>query len=249
MNKEHDEEIEIDLVELFFALKRKLLWICLSGLVCGTLAFTFTKVFMKPMYQSTTTMLVLTKETTLASLADLQMGTQLTNDYEILTVSHQVLDQVIEDLNLDMEYDELKDSIEISNPSDSRIMEITVTYPNARMAKEIVDDVAEVTSEFIGDKMEAIPPKVIDEGEVPERKSSPSTIKNTALGILLGLIISCGIIAVLTLLDDTIKSEDDIEHYLGIPTLAVVPDRKDFLNDKKKSEKQQKKKAAQKGKK
>lgn len=234
MEKRQNEVIEIDLLELFYALKKQILWIILAAIVGGTLAFAGTKLLMTPMYESTTTMLVLTKETTLSSLADLQMGTQLTNDYEILTVSRQVLERVIDDLNLDMEYEDLKDSVQIGNPSDSRIMEITVTYPSPKMAKEIVDDIAAVTSEFIGDKMEGVPPKIIDEGEVPDHKSSPSTMKNTALGILLGIVISCGVVTLYTVMDDTVKSEEDIEKYLGIPTLASVPDRKDYITGKKK---------------
>ena len=240
MEKRQNEVIEIDLLELFYALKQQILWIILAAVVGGTLAFAGTKLLMTPQYESTTTMLVLTKETTLSSLADLQMGTQLTNDYEILTVSCQVLEKVIDDLNLDLDYDELKERVRISNPSDSRIMEITVTYPNARKAKEIVDDIASVTSEFIGDKMEGVPPKIIDEGEAPERKSSPSTMKNTALGILLGIVISCGIVTLCTIMDDTVKTEEDIEKYLGIPTLASVPDRKDYIGGKKKKSKKNK---------
>ena len=238
MEKRQNEVIEIDLLELFYALKQQILWIILAAVVGGTLAFAGTKLLMTPQYESTTTMLVLTKETTLSSLADLQMGTQLTNDYEILTVSRQVLEKVIDDLNLDLDYDELKERVRISNPSDSRIMEITVTYPNAQKAKEIVDDIASVTSEFIGDKMEGVPPKIIDEGEVPEHK--PSTMKNTALGILLGIVISCGIVTLYTVMDDTVKTEEDIEKYLGIPTLASVPDRKDYISGKKKKSKKNK---------
>lgn len=237
MERGQNDVVEIDLLELMFALKRQILWILLAALLGGTLAFAGTKLLMTPEYESTTTMLVLTKETTLSSLADLQMGTQLTNDYEILTVSRQVLEQVIDDLSLNLEYEELKERVTISNPSDSRVMEITVTYPSATMAKKIVDEIASVTSEFIGDTMEAVPPKIIDEGEVAENPSSPSTLKNTALGILLGIVVSCGIVTLHMVLDDTVKSEEDIEKYLGIPTLASVPDRKDYINVKKKAKK------------
>ena len=80
MEKRQNEVIEIDLLELFYALKKQILWIILAAIVGGTLAFAGTKLLMTPMYESTTTMLVLTKETTLSSLADLQMGTQMTND-------------------------------------------------------------------------------------------------------------------------------------------------------------------------
>ena len=58
-------------------------------------------------------------------------------------------------------------------------------------------------------------------------------IKNVLLGFLLGLVLSAGTVIVLTIMDDSIKSEEDVEKYLEIPVLASVPDRKDFINTKK----------------
>ena len=121
-----------------------------------------------------------------------------TNDYEILTKSRAVLETVIENLNLNLGYEQLNNMVSISNPEDSRIMEITLTYPDPEEAKAIVDEIASVTSEFIGDQMEGIPPKIIDQGEVPSGPSSPSVSRNTLLGILLGIVVSCGIITVIT---------------------------------------------------
>jgi len=80
--------------------------------------------------------------------------------------------------------------------------------------------------------MEVTPPKVIEEGEVPTIQTSPSTKKNVLIGALAGLILSAGIIILLTLMDDTIKSEEDIENYLGLTTLASIPDRKDYITGK-----------------
>ena len=235
MGKEHDDRDEIDLLEILFAFRKRILWIVLAAVLGGGISFAGTRLLMTPMYESTTTMLVLTSETTLSSLSELQLGTQLTNDYEILTKSRAVLETVIENLNLDVEYEQLNNMVSISNPEDSRIMEITLTYPNPAEAKTIVDEIAGVTSEFIGDQMEGVPPKIIDQGVVPSGPSSPNVGRNTMLGILLGLVVSCGIITVLTVMDDTIKSEEDIEYYLGIPTLASVPDRKDYIGGKKKA--------------
>lgn len=235
MGKEHDDRDEIDLLEILFAFRKRILWIVLAAVLGGGISFAGTRLLMTPMYESTTTMLVLTSETTLSSLSELQLGTQLTNDYEILTKSRAVLETVIENLNLDVEYEQLNNMVSISNPEDSRIMEITLTYPNPAEAKAIVDEIAGVTSEFIGDQMEGIPPKIIDQGEVPSGPSSPSVSRNTLLGILLGIVVSCGIITVITVMDDTIRTEEDIEYYLGIPTLASVPDRKDYIGGKKKA--------------
>lgn len=235
MERGREDRVEIDLLELLFAFRRRILWIVLAAILGGGISFAGTRVLMTPMYESTTTMLVLTSETTLSSLSELQLGTQLTNDYEILTKSRAVLETVIENLNLNLGYEQLNNMVSISNPEDSRIMEITLTYPDPEEAKTIVDEIASVTSEFIGDQMEGIPPKIIDQGEVPSGPSSPSVSRNTLLGILLGIVISCGIITVITVMDDTIRTEEDIEYYLGIPTLASVPDRKDYIGGKKKA--------------
>lgn len=235
MERGREDRVEIDLLELLFAFRRRILWIVLAAILGGGISFAGTRVLMTPMYESTTTMLVLTSETTLSSLSELQLGTQLTNDYEILTKSRAVLETVIENLNLNLGYEQLNNMVSISNPEDSRIMEITLTYPDPEEAKRIVDEIASVTSEFIGDQMEGIPPKIIDQGEVPSGPSSPSVSRNTLLGILLGIVVSCGIITVITVMDDTIKTEEDIEYYLGIPTLASVPDRKDYIGGKKKA--------------
>lgn len=235
MERGREDRVEIDLLELLFAFRRRILWIVLAAILGGGISFAGTRVLMTPMYESTTTMLVLTSETTLSSLSELQLGTQLTNDYEILTKSRAVLETVIENLNLNLGYEQLNNMVSISNPEDSRIMEITLSYPDPEEAKTIVDEIASVTSEFIGDQMEGIPPKIIDQGEVPSGPSSPSVSRNTLLGTLLGIVVSCGIITVITVMDDTIKTEEDIEYYLGIPTLASVPDRKDYIGGKKKA--------------
>ena len=100
------------------------------------------------------------------------------------------------------------------------------------MAKMIVDELAAVASAYVADKMEVIPPKIIENGKIPTVQTSPSVRKNVAIGVLLGLLLSGGLVVVLSVMDDTIKSEDDMMKYLGISMLASIPDRKDFINTK-----------------
>jgi capsular polysaccharide biosynthesis protein len=231
-NTVSDEEV-VKLTELFYALKSKIWMIFASGLFCACLAAAYTLLVMVPTYTSTSSMLVLSKETTLTSIADLQLGTQLTNDYQVLITSTPVLEQVIENLSLDMTVETLQSNVTINNPSDTRIIEITVTDSDPTMAKNIVDEIAEVSSVYVGDKMEVIPPKIIEQGKIPKYRTSPSTEKNALYGLLAGILLCSGIIIVYVFLDDTIKSEDDITRYLGITTLASIPDRKDYINTRK----------------
>ena len=229
-----DDEIEIDLMELFYALKKRILVILAVMLLGAVVAGAYTKILVTPMYSATSTMLVLTKETTLSSLADLQIGSQLTQDYSLLLTTRTVMQDVVDNLGLDMTYEELEKSITIDYPQDTRIMEITVTNEDPELAKEIVDEVASVGSDFIGDQMEVVPPKIVEEGEVPTEPDSPSMSKNILLGLLAGLVLSAGVVVLMTVMNDTIKSEDDIEKYLGLSTLASVPDRKDYISGKSK---------------
>ncbi len=234
MENLHEEEREIDLRELFFALKKRILWIIAAALLGGCIACGYTQIFMTPTYTSTSSLLVISKETTLTSIADLQLGTELAKDYEILIKSTPVLEEVIDNLGLNMDKNALKKSITVTNPTDTRILDISVTSTDPEAAKEIVDQVAQVSSEFVGDKMEVVPPKIIEEGEIPTVKTAPSVTRNALLGLMAGFVLSAGLVVVLAVMNDTIKSEDDITRYLGISTLATVPDRKDFIGQKNK---------------
>ncbi len=224
---------EIDLVWIFYALLKRVWLIIIVAAVsaCGMAGYTYFKT--EPTYTSTSTMLVLTKETTLTSLADLQIGSQLTKDYTILITSRPVLEKVIENLDLKMTYKQLKGKVSISNPEDTRILTISVTTNNAKQAKKIVDELSKVSAEFVGDKMEVTPPKIIEEGEVSVFKIGPKISKNAMIGFLLGALLVCAIIVVLELLNDSIQSEEDVEKYLGIPTLASVPMRASYRKDKR----------------
>ena len=236
MKKQYEED-EIDLVELFYMLRNHVLSIVISALVFGTIALSYSMFVITPVYTSTSTMLVMTKETTFESLADLQMGTQLTNDYKVLISSRPVLEEVIFNLNLETDYEQLRKTIGINNPNNTRIIEISVNNSNPVMAMDIVNELARVSSEYIGDKMEIVPPKIIEQGITPKHKTSPSNSKNLAIGLMGGALLAIAFWVIRSLIDDTIKSEEDVEQYLGIATLAIVPDRKDFINEKDKGAK------------
>ena len=243
MEKLHDnDEMEIDLIEILYALKKRAL-IILAALLAGALiAGVYTKLMITPLYSATSTVLVISKETTLTSIADLQFGSQLTKDYSMLITSRSVLEEVLDNLGLDMGYGALKGNVSIDNPSETRILQITVTNPDPQLAKELADELAAVSSEYIGDKMEVVPPKIIEKAEVPAAQSSPSMSRNVMLGALAGLALAAGVVILMTVMNDSIRSEDDIERYLNIPALASIPDRKDYISGKTKKKSKRKRK-------
>ncbi len=231
---------EIDLLELLAAFRRRLWLIILAAVIGGGIAGAFSKFVLIPQYTSTAMVYVLSKETTLTSLADLQIGSQLTKDYKVIVTSRPVLEEVIERLNLDMSYRELRNKLTIGNPTDTRILSLSVVDPDPQLAKRIVDQVAETSSDYIGDIMEMVPPKIIETGEVPQNRTSPNNSKNALMGAMVGVMAVCGVITVEMLLNDTIQTEEDAARYIGVTVLASVPQRAGEAKAKTKQKKEKK---------
>lgn len=220
-----DDEIEIDLVELFMVLKSKLHIILLSGILAALLAFIGTKLLMTPMYTSVTKMYVLSRQDSSAGVtfSDLQTGSQLTKDYAELVKSRPVLEQVIAVLNLDMEPEDLAENITVETPTDTRILSISVESDNPKEAKEIADTLRETVSSEIKEIMHAESVDTIEDGNLPKEPSSPSLKKNMVLGGALGVFLALAILIFIFLRDDTIKNPDDVEQYLGLNVLTSIP--------------------------
>ena len=220
---DQNQEIEIDLLEIIRVLFAKIWMIILATVIGLAIAAGVTVLMIKPLYTSTATMYVLTKTTSITSLADVQMGTQLTQDYMVVITSRPVLEEVIENLGLNMSYGELKGSISVNNPANTRFLEITVSNHDAYLAKKIVDELANVSAKSMAEVMDTQAPNIMDYGQIPAGPSSPSLLKNSVIGALIGFIIACGLIVVTYLMNDSIKTSEDIEKYLGINTLGLIP--------------------------
>lgn len=233
---------QIDLLELYYALKKRILLILAAGLLGALSAFAYTELLVTPIYSATASMLVLTKETTLTSLADLQLGSQLTQDYSRLIMSYSVLEKAIDNLGLDMSAESLESSITLNNQTDTRIMDITVSNPDPETARALAEEVGNVSAQFIGEKMGVEPPEIIERVKLPMAPVSPNTSRNVMMGGLAGIALVAGIICIMTIMDDTIRSEEDIVQYLGVPALAQIPDRKDYISGGESWKKPKKKK-------
>lgn len=188
-NRINEGEIQLNIFEILYILKKRILILIFAAIVGFGVFGTYSYFILQPQYTSTAMLYVFSKETTLTSLADLQIGSQLTKDYKIIISSRPVLLKVIATLNLDITYKELKKKLTVENPADTRILLLSIVDGDPEMSKKIVDAVAETASAYIGDLMEMVPPKIIEDGEIPQNKTSPHTKKNAALGAALGIML------------------------------------------------------------
>lgn len=228
------QEDEIDLVELFYLLLGHLLQIIACVIVGGAAAFAYTYFMMTPMYRATAKMYIVSaSSSSLVNLSDLQLGTQLTSDYQELIFSRPLLEDVIDELDLDLSASSLSGLISMGNPDGTRILTITVTYPDPELAADIANEVAHQATIYLPRVMEGPSPNIYEDAVAPKGKSSPSYFRNTLLGAMALAAVYCGILVVRFLLDDSFKTPEDVSRYLGIQPLAMVPEGKFKGNHKK----------------
>ena len=235
----NNDEIEIDLGEVFHLVISKLGVIILSGILLGGLSIIGTMLFITPMYETTTKIMVLNKQdNNTHTSADMQTSTQLTKDYAELIQSRTVLEGVIAQLNLDMTYKEMLNKVSVETSSDSRIVSISVTDEDPYTASEIANAVRDMAAEHIQSVMDIEAVNVVDSANIPSEKASPSLAKNGVIGGLLGVIIAMAIVIIIYLTNDTIKVEEDVERYLGLSVLGSIPySEKESRSKKQKSRK------------
>ena len=215
-------EMEIDFVELLYHLVDKLPQIIIVGVICAVLIGSWTYFFVPDKYEATTKLYVLSTTNSILIVSDLQSGSYLTNDYQQVFSNLEIHDQVREKLNLTYTNKELDAMIRINNPSDTRILEITVTSENEREAVKMVAAYAEAAQLFIEDRMDSRMPTTFEHAALKGRVGK-GTVMKTILGFLAGALVMVAIHTVLFILDDRVTTSEFIEKRVGIVTLGMMP--------------------------
>lgn len=224
-NGNNKEIIEIDLLEVLMVLLGKLWLIICLAIVGGAIGYALSTYVVPATYKSTTKIYILNKQdSNTVTYSDVQLGTQLTKDYAEMIQSRTVLEEVIEELELsDLTYETLGKKIKVETMTDTRILAITVTDTDPSMAKKIANAVRESASVHIENVMDIEAVNVVDMANYPEKKAAPSVVKWTAAGVVIAVFLTMALILLSFVLDDTIKTSEDVEKYLGLSTLAIIP--------------------------
>lgn len=238
-----EEETEIDLIDLAWALLDKIHYIVLCFLIGAVIMNAYSYFLVRPTYKSTAKMYVVSaSKNSVVDLDALNIGTSLTADYEQLMLSYPVLGQVINKLNLDMDSDTLAKMITLENPTDTRILNINVVSTDPKNARDIANTLMDVSVDYLPKTMSTNAPNVAQKAKLADHKDGPSYTKYTMIGALAGAFLYCMYLVVKYLMDDTIHTADDMEKYFDIVPLAVIPDVSELA-----PEKQQKKGKLEKG--
>ena len=225
-NVENNEEIEIDLSRLLTEIRKKIKFIILVGIIGGAIAFTFTNFFISKKYESSARIYLKpnTTETGSIDYNTLTANSKMVNNYMLMIQGDSILDKVTETLKLENKGENfVKESLSVTNETDSEIIKVTARTEDPELSKDIVSAVVDQFFSDVKAKLDVKNLMIIDQAKVEETPVAPNKKINTALGILVGIAISGGIVVLRFLLDKRMHNKEDVESYLEIPVLAEIP--------------------------
>ncbi len=227
--KNNNTTQEIDLLDLFYALLDKWQYILLTFMIGAVLFNAYAYFLITPTYQSTAKLyIVTTSEENQVSSSDLNVATSLQADYEELLLGTPVLSQVISNVGLNMSTATLKGMIAIENPTDTHILNITVTSTDPQIACDVANELATLAVEYLPTVISTYAPSIVEKATVPTSQAGPDYVKYTLMGALIGALLYCMYVIIKYLLDNTIHSASDMEKYFDIVPLTSIPDSDKF---------------------
>lgn len=228
MNDNNGETV-IDLFELLGAFLKKIWLVVILTVAGAVLALAYTILLVTPLYKSSALMYVNNSDFSLGSVsistADLSAAKSLVATYSVILKSRTVTNEVIEAAGVNYTYEEMTEMVEAKAVDNTEVFSITVTSPNPAEAEMLANMYAEILPNKIAEIVNGSEPKIVDYAVVAAKRSSPSYLKNTVIGALLGFVIAAAIVVLSYLRDDIIHSEEYLtKTYPNIPLLTVVPD-------------------------
>ena len=219
---------EIDLMELWDVFVYRLPIILLAVVIALSGFFAFTFVTYEAEYSSTATLYILRQNDDQQSAAtaynEINLATKVVNDCTHMLKSRSVVEPVIEELGLQMTYSELYSKISTNNPQDTRILEVKVAGASPELAKQIVDRLCEIGQEKIAKAMGYQQVNLFEYGTLPDKPSNQTGLRTYALVGAVAGILTYAVFVVMHLVDDRIRSDEDVERLLGLSVLAAIPD-------------------------
>ncbi|GIN90680.1 capsular polysaccharide biosynthesis protein [Siminovitchia terrae] len=219
-------EETISLRELMETIRKRLNLIVLITMAAVLISGIASYFVITPIYQSSTQLLVnqAKSDQPMVNPGEIQTNLQLINTYNVIIKSPAILDQVSEDLDLGMTVSQLNEKVTVQSEKDSQVVNITVQDPDPNQAAEIANQIATVFQNEIIDIMNVDNVSILAKAEVGETPSpvKPRPLLNIAIAFVVGLMAGIGIAFLLEYLDNTVKTEQDVEKLLELPVLGAI---------------------------
>lgn len=216
----------INLKELYEIIKPYIVVIIMSTIIFGAAGYIYTAFFIRPLYEANATMIVNAKQNqeTYITYDQLNSAKNLVDTYAIILTSDTVLEPIIDQLNLDISYPELRKLVRVNPVNNTQVMQITVNHYDSNMAKRIVEKIVEAAPGMIIQTVNAGSVEMVSLPRTSGIPVSPNRLKNAALASFFGFVLIAGIVMLREMLDNTFSSDADIIKHIGLPVLGVIPE-------------------------
>ncbi|MBU7594452.1 YveK family protein [Metabacillus halosaccharovorans] len=219
-------EETISLKELFLTLKKRLSLIIIITAIATATSGIVSYFLLTPIYQSSTQILVNQSKSDqqIYNSGELQANLQLINTYNVIIKSPAILDKVIEKEKLDMTAGALNELVAVSSEQNSQVVNVAVQNEDPKKAADIANSIATTFKEEISNIMNVDNVSILTQAQIGENPSpiKPQPVLNMAIALVVGAMVGVGVAFLLEYLDNTIKTEQDIENQLGLPVLGAI---------------------------
>lgn len=215
---------EINLKEMFDYFLSKKLYIILITVVCILTGFVYFRFFKVPMYKSYTTIL-LTKGSDVNQITsnDITLNKNLVDTYREIIKSRKVINKVINNLNIDYNFESLSKEISVSSINDTEIIKISVSDRDSKIAMDVANETANVFNSEVVKLYNIQNIGIVDEAVEEESPYNINMLKTLLISFFIGIILSFGAVFILFYFDTTIKSIEEVEKKLELPVIGEVP--------------------------
>lgn len=220
---------ELDLKELFTIFWERRTQAILIILVFAIIGMTYSYFMVEPDYKATTK-LVLTQSSVDSkddsiTQADVTLNSKLVSTYGEIIKTDNVLKTVVNNINNpDITIKDIKENVTVKSVKETELLEITVKNANPNYAAQIANEIAKVFCERVVEIYSISNTYVLDRAEPDATPYNINHIKDIAVFAFIGVIVAVVYILIANMLDNTIKTEQDIEKIGGLLVLSTIPD-------------------------
>lgn len=222
----------VTLRDLWGVLVRNILVILLAALLITGTFITVDLLSYTPMYQSTATLYILRQnndnQTGSSSSvdSDFNLALKVVNDCNYILKMQDVVERVTKKLGVDarITYGEMVKRISITNPENTRILEVTVQSEDAQLSKALVNALCDEGAAAIENIMGFKQVTVSEYGRENTQPCNKTGILTYCLVGVASVLVMYIIFLIRFLLDDGIHSEEDVRRYLDLSVLGEIPD-------------------------
>ena len=218
----NEEEIEINLSELFQLIKVNIKMIVIAVLICTLITGIGTVFLINKKYESTARIYPKPEVTEgIVDYTQINANNLMVNNYIAMINGNNIQNMVAQQLGMDVE--DISDCLSVSNETDTQIISITATTTDPETSKEIVDCVVDTFKQEAKDTLNINNITTVDQAEIETNPVSPNLKLNLLIGAFIGVLLSVGYIFIKFMLDTHIHNKEEAEKYLGIPNLGAIP--------------------------